>query len=671
MKKRIYLTDLAYYNKYSSSNLTIPLNIGYIGSYTQKLFPAEVEIRLFKDPNKLLEVSRINPPDILGLSCYYWNWHLDILITKLVKRINPECITVVGGPQVDTDIHEQLDLYRSFNGNLDFMIPNEGELGFAELTEKILSNGRKEKLFDEAIDGCIFTADKETLVEGEKIGLSLDLTTLPSPFTTGLLDEFLTAEYMPILQGSRMCPYSCAYCCSGKLKGRIRKFPDEVVKADIEYLAEKYSDYSYRTLYICDENFGINKRDSEIAEYLVETRDRLGFPRQTFCYFDKRFTETVKKSALLFGDMNSGGLQLAFQTFNADALNAVKRRNMSIDELKGAIHWAKDNGLTTSSDLIFGLPRETKETFLESLEFIMQSKIDRALIFNLLILKGQELNRRESRGEFHLRTKFRPSYGSGYELIGDQFVCESEEIVTSSSHFTFDDFMYIRKIMLFFYVVNQVEYFKKVFTFLVDHDQKTIPIFDALCNPSQKIKGVDGYHRFMEEFLADANAELYDTHEEVCAHLQDLYIKNGNQVASPIRINFHFTARLIYQECWFKKMIKQILNEVSLGEGSSIVLDDLIEISEEEWIDLGDPYLIKSVIVSGETLDYLNIPRPESATGKYRYRMSLSEPQRNIIESFNKQFHIGDEMYYYNALDYIHPRKYLRYEAIDVEPVTG
>ena len=667
MKKQVYLTDLAYYNKYSSSNLTIPLNIGYIGSYTQKLYPNDVDIKLFKDPRKLLAAARIKPPDVLGLSCYYWNWHLDILIAELVKEINPDCVTVIGGPQVDTDVDEQLDLYRSFKGNLDFMIPNEGELGFAELIGRVLSNGSREELFDKAIDGCIFAVEQDSLVEGEKIGLSLDLSSLPSPFTTGLLDEFLTAEYMPILQGSRMCPYSCAYCCSGKLKGRIRKFPDEVVKTDINYLAKKYSDYSYRALYICDENFGINKRDSEIAEYLVETRDSLGFPRQTFCYFDKRFTETVKKSALLFGDMNSGGLQLAFQTFNADALNAVKRKNMSVDELKGAIHWAKENDLTTSSDLIFGLPRETKETFLESLEFVMQSKIDRALIFNLLILKGQELNREGPRKEFHLRTKFRPSYGSGYDLIEDQFVCESEEIVTSTSDFNFDDFMYIRKIMLFFYVVNQVEYFKKVFTFLVDHNQKTIPIFDALSNPSQEIKGVDGYHRFMDEFLVDAKAELYDTHEEVCAHLQDLYIKNGNQVAFPIRINFHFTAQLIYQEKWFKEMIKQILKDVSLGEEASMILDDLIEISEEEWINFEDPYRSKSVTVSGETLDYLNIPRPESATGKYNYRMSLSEPQRNIIESFNKQFHIGDEMYYYNALDYIHPRKYLRYELIEVE----
>jgi len=445
-------------------------------------------------------------------------------------------------------------------------------------------------------------------------------------------------------------------------------FPDEVVKADIKYLAKKYSEYSYRTLYVCDENFGINKRDSEIAEYLVETRERLGFPRQTFCYFDKRLSETVKKSALLFADMNSGGLQLAFQTFNADALKAVKRKNMSVEDLKDAIYWAKENGLTTSSDLIFGLPRETKVTFLDSLEFIMQAKIDRALIFNLLILKGQELNRKEQREKFGLITKFRPSYGSGYDLIENQFVCESEEIVTSSSHFSFDDFMYIRKIMLFFYVVNQVEYFKKVFTFLVDQNQMTIPIFDSLSNPAQEIKDIDGYSSFMEEFLMDADAELYGTHEGVCTHLGDLYIRNGNQVASPIRLNFHFTARLIYQENWFKKMLKKILKEISWSDEASIVLDDLIEISENEWINFEDPYRSKSIIVSAETLDYLNIPRPESTAAKFRYKMSLSDPQRKIIESFNKQFSIGEDLYYYNVLDYIHPRKYLRYEGIEVEP---
>lgn len=447
-------------------------------------------------------------------------------------------------------------------------------------------------------------------------------------------------------------------------------FPDEVVKADIVYIANKYREYAYRTLYVCDENFGINKRDSEIAEFLVETRERLGFPRQTFCYFDKRLTETVKNSALLFGEMNSGGLQLAFQTFNTEALEAVKRRNMSVEDLEDAIRWAKDNDLTTSSDLIFGLPRETKDTFLDSLEFVMQSKIDRTMIFNLLILKGQELNRKEQRDKFGLVTKFRPSYGSGYDLIENKFVCESEEIVTSSSHFSFDDFMYIRKIMLFFYIVNQVEYYKKVFTFLVDHNQMTIPIFDSLSNPSQDVSGIDGYSSFMDEFLLDANAELYDTHEGVCNHLEELFIENGNKVASPIRINFHFTARLIYQEDWFKKMMREILKDVSLSNEASIILDDLIEISDHEWIDFADPYRSKHMIVSAETLDYLNIPRQESDAKKYHYKMSLSEPQREIIDSFNKQFKYGEDLYFYNVLDYVHPRKYLRYEHITVEPVA-
>lgn len=648
--------------------LTIPLNIGYIASYAQKLFQDEVEIMLFKDPRKLLHASKIEPPDVLGLSCYYWNWHLDVLIAGLVKKINPKCVTVIGGPQIDTDSVEQLDLYLSFKGALDFMVLNEGELGFCALLKRLLGDGR-DKLFTEAVDGCTFVVNEDTLVEGKNIGLSLDLETLPSPFTSEILDDFLTHEFMPMIQGSRMCPYSCSYCCSGKLKGKIRKFPDEVVEADIEYISKKYRNFPHRILYICDENFGINKRDSKIAEYLVQTRQEFGYPQQTYCYFDKRMTDTVKRSALLFGDMNSGGLQLAFQSFNSDALKAVKRRNMSDLEIKEAVRWAHSNGLKTSSELIFGLPFETKESFLDALEFIMQLKIDTVAAHNLFLLKGIELNRKPERKNFGLSTKFRPSFASAYDLIENKFVCETEEVVISSKHFSFDDFMDIRKISMMFYVINMLEYYKNVFIFLIDQQQEVIPIFDSMMNPSHEHIGIAGYYRFVNEFVDEANAELFDSHEDAFSHLKEKYVKNGCRVAAPTRLNVFYAARLIYEEAWFKQVVVQHVDRVALSDRASSIAKDLIAISENEWVNIKHPEINKKISISGDTLDYLNIPKPSSDASRFLYHMSLSEQQLKIIESYNHQYLSDDSSYYINILDYIHPRKHLRYECIKVESI--
>lgn len=663
---RIFLADLAYFNPYSTFMLTIPLNVGYIASYAQKLFANEIEVSLFKDPRELLEAARTAPPDILGLSCYYWNWHLDVLLAGTIKKLNPDCVTVIGGPQVDMDLDEQLDLYKSFKGALDFMVVNEGELGFAELLKRILGKNKKE-LFQEPVDGCTFFVEDDKVVLGKNIGLSLDLETLPSPFTQGLLDKFLTEKYMPMIQGSRMCPYSCAYCCSGKLKGKIRIFPDEIVEADIEYISRKYRDYPHRILYITDENFGINKRDSNIAEYLVHASEKFGYPQQTYCYFDKRLTDTIKKSALAFGDMNSGGLQLAFQSFNTDALKAVKRRNMTDEQIVEAVGWAHSNGLKTSSELIFGLPYETKETFLEALEFIMKLKIDTIAAHNLFLLKGIELNRKSEREKFGLSTKFRPSFGSAYDCIEDEFVCETEEVVISSNHFSFKDFMDIRKISLVFYVINMLEYYKQVFNFLIDRGHKVIPIFDSIMNPSWENQGMDGYRNFVNDFVSDANSELFDTHQDALLHLQEKYNENNNQVAAPARLNVFYAARLIYIEKWFEDLIEQQLAKLDLSPDDVRILEDLVEISEKEWVDIKHPEVSREIHISGHTLDYLKIPKPEPDDLSYVYKMNLSEQQQKIIESYNQQYLSEDDSYYYNILDYIHPRKHLRYECIEVQ----
>ena len=52
MKKiEIFLTDFFYINRLTTNRLMVPLNIGYIGAYTKKLFDKDVNITLFKDAN--------------------------------------------------------------------------------------------------------------------------------------------------------------------------------------------------------------------------------------------------------------------------------------------------------------------------------------------------------------------------------------------------------------------------------------------------------------------------------------------------------------------------------------------------------------------------------------------------------------------------------------------
>ena len=63
---RVYLCDLTHETVILVSD-TIPVNLGYIGSYAKKIHGDSIEISLFKYPNTAIDAIKKNPPDILGL----------------------------------------------------------------------------------------------------------------------------------------------------------------------------------------------------------------------------------------------------------------------------------------------------------------------------------------------------------------------------------------------------------------------------------------------------------------------------------------------------------------------------------------------------------------------------------------------------------------------------
>ena len=205
---KIFLGDLSYFNNNNKSGLYVPVNIGYLASYTKKLFGNDVEINLFKDPNKMLDAVACSSPDVIGLSFYNWNTQMNHALTRQVRaKLGSDVVIVWGGPSVDTDSIERARLFKRFP-EVDAFVSNEGELGFVNIVRELIENNSK--LWDSPIDGVVFT-DGDTLMEGKEVGLSLDLHQLDSPYLGGYLDSFLTGDFLPLLQTSRLCPYTCTF----------------------------------------------------------------------------------------------------------------------------------------------------------------------------------------------------------------------------------------------------------------------------------------------------------------------------------------------------------------------------------------------------------------------------------------------------------------------------
>ena len=123
----IYFGDLAYLGK-NNYTTPIPLNAGFISSYVNKHLP--VKIKIFKDPNKLLDTINEKCPDILALTCYNWNTNLNFAIAKKSKKNNPNLKIIMGGPAFVTEDNEWIEQFFLTNPFIDLFIVREGEYSF-------------------------------------------------------------------------------------------------------------------------------------------------------------------------------------------------------------------------------------------------------------------------------------------------------------------------------------------------------------------------------------------------------------------------------------------------------------------------------------------------------------------------------------------------------------
>ena len=214
---KIYLGDLTY-TTVTLATEAFPLNVGYVASYCKKLFGDDVEITLFKYIDEIDKAVNENPPDILGLSNYCWSHNVSYEIFKMCKKTNLNVVTIWGGPNFPIDFPSQKKFMERYK-EVDIYVPTEGEIGFSNIVEKALTaqskNTLREKVLNDSIPSCITKLNSGKLEFAFSDNRIKALDDIPSPYLTGILDEFFDGKLAPMIQTNRGCPFSCTFCVDG------------------------------------------------------------------------------------------------------------------------------------------------------------------------------------------------------------------------------------------------------------------------------------------------------------------------------------------------------------------------------------------------------------------------------------------------------------------------
>jgi len=439
---RIFLGDLCYLHEWDV-NQPVPLNVGYIAAYLQKHSP-EVSIEIFKDPLKMVRRCKDSPPNVIALSYYDWNANLDIAVLRSAKQASPNLISVLGGPNFEADDLDWVEKFFLARPDVDLFITGEGEWSFNKFIQLLEEYGAVNEFPYKELPSTFFQLDRKT---GEVIHNPnnhvdrLDLSTVPSPYLTGLMDPFLDdAQLAPIFETNRGCPYSCTFCCWGQAtQSKVNRFPLETVKAEIRYAIERTKNNS-GFVYIADGNFGILPRDVEIAGDLQQCSELYDTPKHVYIYFAKNTNDRVIKVAETLKAISS--MSMSKQTLNHDVLQNIRRKNIPVEQYDALRIECEKREIDTFCELIYGLPGESYRSFVDGVIKTVRDG-QQAILYPYIMLHGAENSDRIYRSNYGIKTAFRiiPRYICSSEGLNS---LEYEEVVISTNAMPFADYLRVR-----------------------------------------------------------------------------------------------------------------------------------------------------------------------------------------------------------------------------------
>lgn len=418
-------------NNSFSGQSYLPYSVGILQAYAQAnaVDPSRYRFQLPIYSRCRIDdaVDRLADADIVGFSVYVWNHEISLEIARRLKRRRPEIQTVFGGPHVP-DFPE--DWLRS-NDFIDIAVHNEGERTFLAIMEAFPSDDWS------ATPGISYIRDDGDLVRNPNAPRFRDLSEVPSPFLEGTFDALIEAHpettWIGLWETNRGCPFRCTFCDWGSATAaKVTKFDEERLLREVDWFAEHRIEF----IFCCDANFGIQKRDVDLATYVADVKRNTGYPKALSVQNTKNATERAYLTQKILSDAGlNKGVALSMQSMDSNTLIAIKRDNISLASYMELQRRFTRDGVETYSDLILGMPGESYESFLGGIARLIEGGQHNRIQFNnLSILPNAEMGDPAYLAKHGMRTVRSEIINiHGERVVLDDDVPEFQDLVVATS----------------------------------------------------------------------------------------------------------------------------------------------------------------------------------------------------------------------------------------------
>jgi len=365
-----------------------PDGILYVAGYLKK---EGHEVRVldgaFKTNSEILKEIEKFDPGYVGIHSNTPLWNKAKNTATDIKKLNSDIFVSVGGPFPIAHREKCLEECEAIDG-VDI---GEGELTSAEVMGRL---AKKEEL--DGVLGIVYRKKNGEIIKNPPRPLIQDLDSIPFPAIELLehKEKYVsppgTYRRKPIINvhSSRGCVNDCIFCfqisrnVEPRWTRKIRYRSHENVVNEIE---QRVRQFGYKEVRFLDDNFiADHNRVSKVCD---EIRRR----KLDITWFCSSRVNLVSPEILK--EMRAAGCWAILYGIESGVqknLDTLKKR-ITLEEIRDGVRWAKEAGIKVYTPFIFGIPGETFEEGMQSIDFAIELDPYIANFNTLVPLPGTEL----------------------------------------------------------------------------------------------------------------------------------------------------------------------------------------------------------------------------------------------------------------------------------------
>ncbi len=345
--------------------------------------------------------ENLKQADMLGLTNWVWNQNYNDRISKLYKEYRPDGLVIYGGTNVPEEKEASI-VYAQERPYVDIFFTGPAEETFKNFLLDYPSKG----LVDHT---GTFTLNENHTVKDKYQYANIDI---PSPYLDGTFDNIIkNSEHSlsALFETNRGCPYSCAFCDWGGLtRSKIIKTDPDTVKDTISYIMKHEN---IDRIEIGDANFGIFKEDLDYTNHLIEEKAKrkkeISLSMGGFAKNGGKYVEEIMHKMHEHFDSHHGRkyIKLSFQSHDKEVLDTIQRSNIDNTKLYPMMKNFQQQGIDVDAEMIIGMPGDTQDKWLETIQKNMDFNINHQKSFSLWIVPNTPMATKEYQEKYKIKTK--------------------------------------------------------------------------------------------------------------------------------------------------------------------------------------------------------------------------------------------------------------------------